>query len=355
LFVALYFAWCAMNPSLVGVVLGLKNVVFYVMWFFVLPDIVKTKDDVRNLLTALIFGTVCVSLYNLWRVQQPIGTFPPMRTGLLAPGVLQTHFSSSTLLIPPGLFFLVTLTPRQHGWKKAGLWMCVAIVTMGFLATTSRSPWGTTVAGLLVIAWLSRRVPQMMGILVVVGIAAIVMQASLNVDVSDRALSAFDTSDVSRNARENENSSEMIPFVLTHPVGVGTGSMSARSSAQVWGGSSGKVPTAIQGGLIHNNLLLIAIETGWLGPIIFVWFLVSAVRLAIHNYRKAQDPFIKDVSLALCGIVVFYTGMQVLGAVLVQPSISYIIFALFALLVILPDLDQPQSVAATVEKVLEYA
>lgn len=338
LFVALYAVMCLQSDSVSGAILGMKAVVFYMFWFVVLPDVVKTKDDLRVLIGALIFGTICIALYNLWRVQQPLGTFPPTRTGRMFNGILQTHHSSSGLLIPAGLFLMVTLAPLSKGWKKLALWLAVAVVVGGFLATTLRSGWGTTIVGLLMIGWLGRRVPQVIGALLVAVLAAGLLQASLQVKVTERALSTFDTQDTSRNAREAETYERMYPFVLQHPFGLGTGSMSAVSSFKVWGGGK-NIPFAIQGGLIHNNLLMIAIETGWIGPILFVWFLLSALILAVRNYRTARDPYLKAVSLALCGFVAFYMAMQVLGPVLLMPSISFIAFVMFAMLVIVPDLD----------------
>jgi O-antigen ligase len=145
----------------------------------------------------------------------------------------------------------------------------------------------------------------------------------------------------------------MIPFVLSHPLGVGTGTMSALSSYKVWG--SGNVPFAIQGGLIHNNLLMIAIETGWLGTAMFVWLLFALAISALDNYRNTRDPYLKAVSLALCGFVTFYIGMQVLAPMLMQPLVSYIAFALFALLVIVPDLDGQEPIAAVDRHEPEYA
>jgi len=341
LFVALYTVMCFQSDSFVGAILGMKAVVFYTFWFFVLPSIIKSRDDVRNLVAALIIGTVCVSVYNLWKVQQPFGTFPAMRTGRMFPGILQAHFSSSGLLIPAGLLLLVTLAPLAKGWMKAVMWFALLVVAAGFLATTLRSSWGSAIAGLLVIGWLGRRMPQVIAALMVAMIAALILQSSMEVEVSTRALSAFDTQDVSRTTREEEFRAEMVPFVLKHPFGLGTGSMSALSSAKVWAGGS-RVPFAIQGGLVHNNLLMIAIETGWVGPIVFMWFLAGAFLMSLRNYRQAVDPFIKAVSLALCGFVTFYICMQPLGPILMMPSISFIAFAMFALLVILPDLDRPE-------------
>jgi hypothetical protein len=201
--------------------------------------------------------------------------------------------------------------------------------------------------------WLGRRMPQVIAAIVVFGMAGLILQSSLKVDVSDRALSTFDTQDVSRNARENENSQDMIPFVLSHPLGVGTGTMSALSSYKVWG--SGNVPFAIQGGLIHNNLLMIAIETGWLGTAMFIWLLVALAISAVNNYRTVRDPYLKALSLALCGFVAFYLGMQVLAPMLMQPLVSYIAFALFALLVIVPDLDARSAIGEPGTAELAYA
>jgi hypothetical protein len=72
---------------------------------------------------------------------------------------------------------------------------------------------------------------------------------------------------------------------------------------------------------------------------LFLWFLFAALRLSVRNFLRSQDPFLKALSLAMCGIVAFYAVLQVFTPTIMAPSISFLAFALFSFLVILPNLE----------------
>jgi hypothetical protein len=347
LIIALFIGMCAMSPSPIHAILGLKATVFYMVWFFVLPDIVHSKKDVKTLIAALLFGTFCLGVYDLWKVQQPFGTFPPNRAGKIQPGYTQTHWSGSVHLIPLGVILGMATLPSFSGWRKALIYVAVIPGVLGLLAAGSRAHWVAKGFALIVISVMGRRYGNVILLLAVALAGGLFVQHTANVDVSDRALSTLDSQDVSAQRRENETSEHTIPFVLKHPVGVGTGSMTAVGAAKVW--SSSDVKLAMANGIIHNGFLLVGIEIGWLGMFAWAWMLAEGLRASYLNARDSRDPYIRNLGLGLFGMMIWFTLMHFATPMMTAPLLSVVIWLPIGLIGLLPFLDEEASAEAEID------
>ena len=337
LLILAFLAGCVLSPSPTHAILGLKACVFYAIWYFALPDIIHTKRDARAVVVAVLFCTVCLSLYNIWAVQQPWGTFPVGRIGRMLPGALMVHWSPSSAFLPPGILFGMVIAPRLRLWRRLLVDAAVVIGVAGLVVTTGRASWGILLATTVVLSIVSRRAATVR-VLIVAIIVAGVLQSTMSLKVADRAASAFESNDVSAEARETEFSTVTLPFVLAHPFGAGTGSMSAKGSAQVWAGGS-DVDLVLQNGIIHNGFLLVAIEAGWIGLLAFVWMLLAAIITAWQAYQRSSDPLVKDLALSCLGIVIFFTAMNFAALMLTTALISFDIWIFLGLIALLPRLD----------------
>lgn len=345
LVILLYVLMCAYSPSVAQALLGLKNTIFYALWFFALPLVITRKRDARTLVIALFVSMTVLGLYNLWRVQLPWGAFPPRRDGKILNGWSQVHWSGSPYLIAPGLILGLALLPEFSRWRRWALIIALTLGTAGLLTAGARATTASVIVAMFVVGAFSGdivRTAKLVGIGVV---AAFALQSAIPVNITERAASALDTQDVSRQAREEETASVTVPYVLTHPFGTGTGTMSALySTGGVW--SSGNLDFAVQGGTIHNTFLLIAIEIGWAGAILWGWFLLVCIRTAHDCFRQAKDPFVANLALGLMGVAIQYSLMHFFAPMLSAALISYAIWPLLGLIVALPALDAE---AATVE------
>ena len=339
LLIITFVACCVLSPSATHAILGLKATVFYASWYFILPDIIRTRKDARALIAALLLGTLCLAAYNLWAVQQPWGAFPAGRDGRVLPGALIVHWGPSSVILPVGIIFGMVIAPRLRMWRRLIIEGVVIIGMVGLVVTTARAGWGLLLATTIFLGILTRRAA--FGRIVVIAlVAGIAIQTLLSVKVTERAASAFEGNDVSAESREAEFSTVTLPFVLSHPFGAGTGSMSAKGSAKVWAAGS-DVDLVLQSGVIHNGFLLVAIETGWLGLAMYVWLLFAAMRSAWNSYVAARDPLVRDLALGCFGTVFFFTGMNFFGPLLTVAMISFDIWIIFGLISLLPSLDIP--------------
>jgi hypothetical protein len=345
LLVIAFLVGCINSPSMTHAVLGLKACVFYSVWYFVLPEIIRSKRDARALVMAVLFGTVCLSFYNFWAVQQPAyGIFPAGRDGRVLPGALMVHWSPSSSFLPPGILFGMVIAPRLRMWRRILVNIAVVIGVGGLVVTSGRAAWGILLITTLILSALGRRA-GLTRILLVAVIVAGVIQTQMSLDVTERAASAFESNDVSADAREAEFTTVTLPFVLSHPFGAGTGSMSAQGSAKVWAGGS-DVDFVLQKGIIHNGFLLVAIEIGWVGLAAYIWMLIAAMAASWRAYKKARDPFVKDLALSCLGIVFFFTAMNFALSILTTALIGYDIWVFLGLITLLPRLDDEATNAA---------
>jgi hypothetical protein len=338
LVVLLYLLMCAYSPSASQALLGLKNTVFYALWFFVLPLIITNKRDARTLVIALFVSMVALGLYNLWRVQLPWGAFPPRRDGKILGGWSQVHWSGSPYLIAPGLVLGLALLPEFRGWRRWAMMASLTIGTAGLLTAGARATTGSVILGMMAVGVLGGHVVRTLKLVAVGVVAAVALQSVIPVNISERATSAFDTQDVSRKAREEETAAVTVPYVLTHPFGSGTGTMSALySSGGVW--NTGSLDFALQGGTIHNTFLMIAIEVGWLGAILWAVFLYGCGTEAYRWFRGTRDPFVSALALGLLGVVIQYSFLHFFAPMLSAALISYAIWPVLGLIAALPALD----------------
>lgn len=342
LLVGLFLVGCVGSPTVAHAIFGIKNTIFYMAWFFVLPDVVRTRRDARNLVIAIIFGAVCLAIYNLWRVQMPLGVFPVRRDGKFLTGQMMAHWSGSPYMLATAVVLMVGLMHEARGIARVALWICVGVAGAGLLVTTVRAMWLATMIATLAMGFVSRRFTQVVVLGLLLVITGGIVQTTSKVNVSDRLASTLDPKDESRMARTEETHSIMLPWVMSHPMGAGTGVMTARGSGKIW---AGDFESLLGGGMIHNTFLQVAIEIGWLGAFIYLMALLSAITAALRAYRNAQDSFLRSLALGLFGTSVAFLVMQFFSNMINVALLSFQIWVLYGLILVVPLLDRGEDPA----------
>jgi len=326
-----------LSNSFVQAALGLKATVFYTIWYFITPEIVRSKRDVALLIGALMFGVACMGIYNMWRFPQPFGTFPMTRAGKILPGASMVHWSGSKNLLAIGMLIGTTVLGSTRGWLRFLMVISLLLGGIGLILTDGRAQFLAVVVAFMAMGFLSGRLGTYIKMLFTAFFLAAVLQAVFPLQIAERAVSAFSAEDVSREDREAEAKEIALPYVLAHPFGAGTGALSSGSSAKVWAKS--KVDTVFASGYVHNNFLLVAIETGWLGLAAWLWFLTAVLLSARKTFLEAKDPFLKELALGLFGVMVAYAVLNMFAPVLTVGLISFQVWVLLGLIPVIPALD----------------
>ena len=80
------------------------------------------------------------------------------------------------------------------------------------------------------------------------------------------------------------------PFIHSHPIGAGLG------STGYWGKRF--TPGSWLASFAHDSLYVrLAVETGWVGLIIYMGLLFTAMRTSIYYFFRVKDPVIKTLYL----------------------------------------------------------
>ncbi|NNU33327.1 O-antigen ligase family protein [Mucilaginibacter sp. S1162] len=140
-------------------------------------------------------------------------------------------------------------------------------------------------------------------VLLFTGIAAVFFVVLVNVPTGDPNLMRFQTAfkpndDPSYKLRKY-NQKRIQPYILTHPIGFGLGSVGG------WGKRFG------DGGLVSqfqpdSGYVRTAVELGPIGLIIFCILMFTVMKTGINNFYRAKDPEIKTYILGITMVIFAY-------------------------------------------------
>jgi putative inorganic carbon (hco3(-)) transporter len=81
----------------------------------------------------------------------------------------------------------------------------------------------------------------------------------------------------------------------------------------------------------HNIFVKVLVETGILGLLIFLWFLLKTFRVGFHLFRRAKDPFFASLGLGLCAWMVCAVAANCFGDRWTYPQVSGFMWVLCGL------------------------
>ena len=231
-----------------------------------------------------------------------------------------------TLMAYMGVFCLILATAPFRWWQRlllagAGLAMFLSMAYAG-----SRTPFLLVPIGAVfyVVINPKKEVLILSAFLALIG-TAFVLKSTSNA-VIFRIQSAFrPTKDASVQVRL-DNQKFIQPYIQSHPFGAGLG------STGIWGERFS--PDSWLAGFPHDSgFVRIAVEMGWLGLLLYMGLLFSAVRMALYYYFRSRDPIIKIIYQAMA-VVVFMLGLacypQEITTLLPTSIVFYIFLAIIA-------------------------
>jgi putative inorganic carbon (HCO3(-)) transporter len=230
-------------------------------------------------------------------------------------------------------FCIALLAGKFPNWKKLILAILTVIFLVSMLFSGTRGAYVLVPAALFLFAILnySKRV------LMFTCIAAVFFVVLMNVPTGDPNLLRFQTAfkpndDPSYKLRKY-NQERIQPYILSHPIGFGLGSVGG------WGKRFG------DGGLVSqfqpdSGYVRTAVELGPVGLIIFCIMMFMVMKTGINNFYRVKDPEIKTYILGITLVIFAYNIANFPQEALVQFP-SNVLFSLdMALLTILYRLDK---------------
>ncbi len=238
-------------------------------------------------------------------------------------GILMGYMSMLCLVLAAGPFKL---------WIKIGLLVAAASMLLGMAYAGSRTPFVMLPMGVIMYLVLTfKRQTIIAGVLFFMIGAGFIMKSTSSAVVW-RIQSAFRGESKDTIEVRMKNQAKIQPYILSHPVGAGLG------STGYWGKRFS--PDSWLAGFAHDSLYVrLAVETGWIGLLIYMGLLFTAMRTSIRYYFRVKDPTIKTLYLGFT-ITVFLLALASYPqeAITLLPT-SVIFYLMLAMIARLKDFD----------------
>lgn len=350
-----------LNPiagSRLAWVYTVRTVALQLLLYFIACYAFKTKKAIVFSLKVLIFWAFMAALYAFkqeflgfsdkemaWLVADPIRfelIFQWNRLRVFSffsdPttfGILMAYMAVCCMILVTGPFSTI---------KKVMLSFGAACMVLSMAFAGSRTPFVLMPIGILFYTLMTFKKSTLLatGIFILLG-TGVVMKSTSNA-VIWRIQSAFQPkADASVQVRL-DNQKKIQPYIQSHPIGAGLGSTGA------WGMRF--TPDSWLASFAHDSLYVrLAVETGYIGLVIYLILLFVALKTGIYYYYRCIDPEIKVYYLAVLSVVfLLVLASYPQEAITLLPN-SVIFYVCLAMIVKLKDFD-PQFAIAEDKKVL---
>jgi hypothetical protein len=340
------------NPSASSVlawIYTVRTVGFIMLMYFVFVYHIRSVNFIKYVFKLWILLDVIAAISAFQ--QENFGFLPfekkwlysdPLRVGLL---FINGHMRKFGIFSDP-----VTFSYNM----VIGALLCIAL-TMGNIATRKKIILGCTAAFFLYVMLYSGTraayvlLPASLAILAVLNfnrkvlmstiIAGLMLTFLIVVPTSNPSIKRFQTAfspsdDPSYNVRA-ENQKRIKPFILSHPLGGGLGSVG------IWGrrfspnSMLAKFPP-------DSGFVRVAVEMGWVGLILFCTLFFVVLRSGINYFFLIKDPRLKNYCMAMVLVIfAFNIGNFPQQAIVQYPS-NIIFYLAIAIIVACKRLDTVQ-------------
>ncbi|WP_026763152.1 O-antigen ligase family protein [Sediminibacterium salmoneum] len=323
-----------------------RSVAVIMMMFFVFLYNIRTLDFIKLILKIWIGLSVFAALYGY--KQQYIGFTAfeeaylysdPEIAGLLFIGGQWRKFSIFTdpvafsyNMVVSALLCIGLLTGPFSRRTKILLMISAFLCLTSMLFSGTRGAYVLPPAAMALYAILKFNKKVMVGAIIgALGFAALIFVPTTNPTIY-RFQTAFKPSDdASFNVRKL-NQKRIQPFIQSHPLGGGLG------ATGMWGKRF--APNSFLANFPPDSgYVRVAVETGWVGLLIFCTLMFIILKVGINNYYTIKDPTLKSICLAMILVIfAYHIGNYPQEAIVQFPS-NTLFYLVAALIVITKRLD----------------
>jgi len=222
-------------------------------------------------------------------------------------------------------------------YKKIFLYVLGCLMIYGMLFSGTRAAFILPPAGFLFYSIIKFK----KSILVTGGLLLFIVMILLNIPSSNpnlvRLQSAFKPNDDPSYQVRVRNQAFIQPYIQTHPMGGGLGSVGE------WGKKFSPWSP-----LAHfppdSGYVRIAVEMGWIGLFLFCLLLFIVFKEGIKDYLRIRDPMLKTISLGMLTVVYSLTLANFPQEAIGQYPINYLFFVAIAIINKCREFDTKQEV-----------
>jgi hypothetical protein len=238
-----------------------------------------------------------------------------------------------------GLFCLTLLHAPIKILYKVLLVIAAAVMIMASMYSGTRTAYAMLPAGFVIYALITFQKKTIIFTSVILVIASLIVFSDvrsvgpfLSANTLERIRSAFKPSEDPSYLVRLENQSRIKPFIHSHPIGAGLGSIGAQ-------GERFNPNSSLAGFDADSMYVRVAVELGWIGLVIYCIFISVVLITGIKNYYRARDPEIKAYLAGIIAVIYAITIANYTQMAAIQLPNVLIFYALIASIIKLAELD----------------
>jgi putative inorganic carbon (hco3(-)) transporter len=257
--------------------------------------------------------------------------------------ILSDAMTFGIMMAYMGTFCFIYSTAPMKSTSRAFLIFCGVVMFWVSAYSGTRTCFALIPLGFVFYALmtLSRNVAIASSIFILLG-AGLMLKSTGNAVVY-RIQSSFKPSEDASVQIRYFNQQRIRPHIYSHPIGFGLG------STGLW--ARRFTPDSFLAGFAHDSYYVrLAVEEGWIGMALYMFFLYTVLRRALFFYLRTKDPTIKTLYLALMSSLFMLSVANYPQEAIVQLPTSLVVYIFFAAIVRLKDYDEGyQAIASQLE------
>ncbi|MES2266114.1 MAG: O-antigen ligase family protein [Bacteroidota bacterium] len=354
----LVLAWLAYNfievlnpasPSILAWVYTVRTVGFIMLMYFIFVYQVRTLAQIKFLVKLWLLMALLSAISGFQ--QENFGLFPfekawyysdPLRLSFLyinghlrKVAIFPDPVTFSYNMVVAAVLCLCIIFTKIKTYKKVLLGLAIPFFFLVMLYSGTRGAYVLPPAALAMLAIINFNKKILM---FVVG-AGVVLLGLIFMPTSNQFIKRFQTAfrpseDASFNVRA-ENQRRIKPYILSHPIGGGLGSVGIWGRRFAPNSFLAKFPP-------DSGYVRVAVEMGYVGLILFCTLMFVILKTGINNYYLIKNPELKIYCLAMILIIfVFNIGNYPQQALVQYPS-NILFYLACALLSVTLRIDQQE-------------
>jgi O-antigen ligase len=354
----LILAWLAYNfievinpvaPSVLAWVYTVRTVGFIMLMYFIFLYHIRSIEYIRFLMK--LWLVLCLLAAISGFQQENFGLFSFEKTWYYAdPNRMKFFFVAGHLrkvaIFPDPVTFSYNMVVAAvlcicfiplniQLWKKIALGCFIPFSLLVMLYSGTRGAYVLLPAALIMLVVINFNKK----ILLLVGAAGVMLTVIIVMPTSNQFIKRFQTAfkpsdDASFNVRA-ENQKRIKPYILSHPIGGGLGSVGIWGRRFAPNSFLAKFPP-------DSGYVRVAVEMGWIGLLLFSTLMFVILYTGINNYYLIKNPELKRYCLAMVLVIFVYNIGNYPQQALVQYPSNILFYLASALLSVTLRLDRQE-------------
>lgn len=345
------------SPSILAWVYTVRTVGFLILTFFIFVYQIRSVEYIRFLFKLWLLFALIAAISGFQ--QENIGLFPFEKTWyysdpeklsflfimghLRKVGIFPDPVTYSYNLVVAAVLCIIFAMGNISTLKKILLWLAVPFFLLTMLYSGTRAAYVLLPAAMALLAILKFNKKVLFFVLVAAGFLGVLIVMPTSNAMIVRFQSAFKPNNDPSYLVRVENQRKIKPYILSHPIGGGLGSVGVWGRKFAPNSMLAKFPP-------DSGYVRVAVEMGWVGLFLFCTLMFVILKTGINNYFLIKDPELKNYCLAMTLVIfIFNVGNSPQQALVQYPS-NILFYLAAALLVVTYRLDQEKQAALSAKQ-----